>query len=203
MSAFLIFSLTFTTQAQVANTAPTTLWLRRGQVLELSLLTPLDSSQTLVGDEVRLKLVRPLFAEGVVVLPAESIVQGRVTNVKQAGKNCKAGKIAWELGLVRTPGGEQIRLHLVDYDTVFRRGVLVDQIPPESSAKKIGNGVKIGLVSPLFVLVLILSSPVIVGMWYENRCAGHAGYEKQISAGEPYYAVVSRDIKIHVLPAAH
>jgi len=203
MSAFLIFSLAFTAQAQVANTAATTLWIHRGQVLELSLLTPLDSSQTQVGDEVQLKLVRPLFADGVVVLPAESILKGRVTSVKRARNKCKAGKIAWELGFVRTAAGEQIRAHLVDYDTVFRRGVLVDQIPPESMAKKIGNGVKIGLVSPLFVLVLILSSPVIVGMWYENRCAGHAGYEKQISAGEPYYAVVSRDIKVHVLPASH
>jgi hypothetical protein len=201
MSAFLIVLLTFRTQGQVANTAPTTLWLHRGQVLELSLLTRFDSSQTRVGDEVRLKLVRPLFADGVVVLPAESILKGRVTSVKRAGNKCTAGKIAWELGLVSTPGGERIRVHLVDYDAVLRHGVLVDQVPPESTAKKIGKGVKIGLASPLFVFVLILSSPVIVGMWYQNRCAGHPGYEKQIPAGEPYYAVVSRNVKVGVPPA--
>lgn len=87
LAAFLFLMLNLTTQGQNAKTLPKTVNVKRGHTLWLSLLTPLDSGHANFGDDVTLKLVRPLVADGATVLPTEWIVHGKVTKVKRAGKN--------------------------------------------------------------------------------------------------------------------
>src|SRR5438309_2035388 len=100
VSTWLVLASFLNAQAQSAPSPPTRVKLNRGQTLRLSLLTPLDSAHANVGDEVRAKLNRPLIADGVVVLPADLIVRGTVTNVKRAGKKCHDGKVEWKLNEV-------------------------------------------------------------------------------------------------------
>jgi hypothetical protein len=72
----LIGALTLNAPAQVDSTKPRTVTLKRGQELDLSLVTPLDSSRAQVGEDVVLKLARPLMADGITVLPADWMVRG-------------------------------------------------------------------------------------------------------------------------------
>src|SRR5579863_2493928 len=102
LSLVFVLSVTVTTQAQ-SVTGSTTVKVKRGQTLSLSLLTPIDSGHANLGDDVALKLVRPLMADGATVLPAEWIVHGKVTKVKRAGKNCKEGEVVWKLDSIKTP----------------------------------------------------------------------------------------------------
>ncbi len=77
VSLVLIVALTLNAPAQVNATKPRTVTLKRGQELNLSLVTPLDSRRAQVGEEVELKLARPLVVDGVTVLPLDWAVRGQ------------------------------------------------------------------------------------------------------------------------------
>ena len=107
LSITLVFALCLQSLAQAIDTAPKPILLKRGRVVELSLVSPIDSSHAKVGEDVALRVVRPLMAEGSVAVPADSLVHGQVTSVTRAGKNCKSGLVRWNLDHLPIAGGKQ------------------------------------------------------------------------------------------------
>ncbi|MGA8622604.1 MAG: hypothetical protein WB660_29280 [Candidatus Sulfotelmatobacter sp.] len=73
--------------------------MRKNTALKFVLLGPLDSASAKVGDDVPLRLARPLVIEAVTLLPTDDVVHGRVAKVKQPTK-CQGGEINVELNQV-------------------------------------------------------------------------------------------------------
>jgi len=82
--------------AQQASVSPQIVRIRKHTALKFTLVQPLDSAAAKVGDDVPIRLVRPLVVNGVSLLPAGELAHGRVTKVKRA-KKCQDGQIEWEL----------------------------------------------------------------------------------------------------------
>ncbi len=200
LSVFLVVvAPALTTQAQEAKTESKTVSVKRGQTLSLSLLTPLDSSHANLGDDVTLKLARPLIADGAIVLPAEWILHGKVTEVRRAGKNCRDGRVVWQLDRIKTPGGDQLKVQRV-YSYPYNSTIPGDPVwvPLDTPLTKIGGAAKFtGLLvvsvalSPLFVPMAIAAT---------ERCEGKAGQEQSLPVGLGDLYAVSKDAHVHPLP---
>lgn len=76
-----------------------------GTVLELELLTPIDSSVNRAGDELQAKTLSPLFVEGKEVLAAGAYVEGRVTEVQASGRVKGRAHLAFTFDRLRTSSG--------------------------------------------------------------------------------------------------
>jgi hypothetical protein len=83
--------------AQQAMTATKSVKVSKGTVLQLQTNLPLDSSNARAGDDVPLRLTRPLVAHGVTLLPAGEIVHGRVVRVRRAKPGRRNGDVEWKL----------------------------------------------------------------------------------------------------------
>ena len=200
LSACLILALTLTSHAQVASTGSRTVKVKRGQTLWLSLLTPIDSSHAKVGDAVTLELLRPLIADGAIVLPAEWILHGKVTSVKHAGKNCNDGKVVWQLDLIKTPGGNQLKVQRVkSYPLKYSVGSGNPAwVPLDTPLTRIGSAAKFtGLLAATIAL-----SPLLIpmGIAMTERCEGKAGEQQSLPAGLGDLFAVSKDIRVKPLP---
>jgi hypothetical protein len=195
LSAFVMLTLALAAQAQNAGPQKRRVKVRRGQTLQLSLLTPLDSGHASVGDSVVAKLVQPLVDEGVTVLPVDWVVHGKVTKVKRAGHNCQSGEVVWELGPVAAPSGEQLRVQRVysyPYDPNLK-GASPDWVPLDTPWKKIGR-------APIFVgelAAFIALSPVLVPLGIavgtSGKCKGEEGQDMSLPHGSNDLYAISRD----------
>ena len=65
----------------------------------------ISSETARVGDQFSTTVVDPVFADGVEVIPAGSIVTGRVRTVDRASRKSKAGSIGVHFVAVRLPTG--------------------------------------------------------------------------------------------------
>jgi len=200
MSITLTLTSTLGVQAQGGgDTKPRTVILKRGQVLEVSLVNPLDSGHTQVGEDVMLKLTRPVTIEGAEVLPADWVVRGRVTEVTHAGRNCRSGQIKWSLDRITMTDGRKIKVQRIGKYVAKSNGVVLEQVSLDAQKKRGGSALgKIGTgiaIAP----VLILLSPFLVlmaiGMSGEGGCNGAMGEESVIPAGTIFYAAVSNDVQ--------
>lgn len=195
-SVCLILALTLPTQAQNDPAKPPRVKLVRGQVLELELVTPLDSGTANIGDDILLKLSRSLTAEDTTILPINSIVHGQITNVRRASRNCKPGAIAWKLAPIAMTDGKRVTIQKIDEYRVMQGGAVADRIRLEPAGKKIIKGLEYTAVAPLMAPFLALAAPLflfaIIGTQGERTCLAE-GQEKMIQEGTEFYAAVSKD----------
>src|SRR6476659_6413737 len=77
--------------AQQAATPADAVKIARDTLLQVTLTQPLDPATARPGDDVPLRLTRSLIVDAVVVLPAGSVVHGKVTKVTPAGRHCTNG----------------------------------------------------------------------------------------------------------------
>jgi hypothetical protein len=191
----LIMPLTLSGQAADGAVEPKTVELERGQVLELSLLTPVDSTQTRVGDEISFKLERAVIAGGVTVLPENRFVYGRITKVTRAGKNCKSGRVRWKLNPVITPDGRRIKIQPIS-DFLATRATVSDRVSLDSAGKKIGRTAKYAALAPVIIVTLPFLVLMYIGMRGEGGCDGSDGVEERVPAGKHSYAAVSKGMRL-------
>jgi hypothetical protein len=86
-----------------------------GSVLELELLTALDTSVNRVGDEIQARTISPLYVKGEPVLPQGSYVEGRVTAVQASGKVKGKASIGFTFDRLSTYSGiKKIRTSFVE-----------------------------------------------------------------------------------------
>jgi hypothetical protein len=83
--------------------------VRKGTGLKLALLQPLDSATAKAGDDVPLRLSRPLVVNGVTLLGEGDVLHGKVTRVKRSGARCRSGEVAWELDRIPFSDGTTAR----------------------------------------------------------------------------------------------
>jgi hypothetical protein len=83
--------------------------VRKGAGLKLALVQPLDSATAAAGDDVPLRLSRPLVVNGVTLLREGDILHGKVTRVKHAGPHCRNGDVKFKLDRIPFADGSSAR----------------------------------------------------------------------------------------------
>ena len=202
MKKFVAFCLLVITPAMACaqsgadNSETKIVKLERGQVLDLSLVTPLDSAHAHVGDDISFQLERDLNANGFTVLPRNSAIHGRITKVVRAGKNCKEGRVRWKLEPLKTASGRKIKVQSIPaYLATPRGGEVVDRVSLETTGEKIAEDAPWAMMVPLVVLL----SPAIILMAVAEsgkRDCGTPGREEAILAGTHFYFAVSKDTRL-------
>jgi hypothetical protein len=88
-----------------------------GTILELELLTALDSSVHRVGDEIQARTLSPLYVSGEEALPAGTHVEGHITEVEASGRVKGRARLGFTFERLRTPSGlEKIRTSFVEQE---------------------------------------------------------------------------------------
>jgi hypothetical protein len=188
------------------NLGPNIVTLERGQVLDLLLVTPLDSGHAHVEDEITFTLERDLNANGLTVLPKSSIIHGRITKVVRSGKNCKEGRVRWELEPLRTASGKKIKVQSIPEYLAKPGGVKADRVSLDTTGSKIGIGATYVVMA---VPVIVVFAPVIVASLIllairrpgKRDCHGTPGQEKSVAPGAHFYFAVSKDMRLVQSPA--
>lgn len=83
-----------------------TLTLPAGSTLHARLMTTLSTRTNQNGDPFSAKIVEPIFYEGVEVVPAGSLLEGRVTYVKEPGRVKGVGEMRLIAETITTPEDE-------------------------------------------------------------------------------------------------
>ncbi len=76
-----------------------------GQVIRVRLNQQITSETARVGDQFTTTVVEPVYSRGVEVIPASSIITGRVTTVNRASRKSKAGSLGVHFVALRLPSG--------------------------------------------------------------------------------------------------
>lgn len=76
-----------------------------GEILRVRMNQTISSETARVGDQFSTTVVDPVYADSVEVIPAGSVVTGRVTSVDRASRKSKAGSIGVHFVAVRLPTG--------------------------------------------------------------------------------------------------
>lgn len=203
MKKFVAFCLLLITPAMLSaqsgadNPGPKIVKLERGQVLDLSLVTSLDSGHAQVGDEITFTLERDLNANGSTVLPKDWVIHGRITKVVRAGKNCKSGRVSWKLEPLKTASGRKIKVQSIPaYLAKPRGGGVVDRVSLETTGEKIAEDAPWAMMVPLVVLLSPAIILMAIAMSGEGSCDGTKGQEETTLAGTHFYAAVSKDTRL-------
>ena len=75
-----------------------------GTALLLELRTPFDSASAKVDDEVDAILWSPVIQGGVELIPAESLINGKITAVVRASKETPVGSVTFTMSVVQHGG---------------------------------------------------------------------------------------------------
>ncbi|HEY7819411.1 MAG TPA: hypothetical protein VIG29_14400 [Vicinamibacteria bacterium] len=78
-----------------------------GTVLELELLTALDSGVNQAGDEIQARTLSPIFVEGEQVLEPGALLEGKVTEAKASGRVKGRATLGFTFDRLDTPGGRK------------------------------------------------------------------------------------------------
>ena len=206
---FLTGALTLNCLPQSTGKGPHTVTLKQGQVIETQLIHRLNSGRAQIGDEVVLKLSEPILAGGETVLPKGSIIQGRVSFVKRAAKNCHFGSIRWEADPLAVPGGGKIalrvappgeqswRLAKIAQDDKDARARAQATTPKKGSAP--GHALKTIAMVPVIAVALVTIVPLSFAADGYTECpngSGRKGKEESFGKGKQFYAEVVDDVQI-------
>jgi hypothetical protein len=202
MNRIALFCLLLLAVSIAAHTQPAQkiVRLKRGQTLSLEYMTSLDSAHVNVGDDVPLRLTRPLVADGAVILPLDSVVHGKVTRVMRAGI-CKSGEIAWTLHSIETPNGEYIRVQeVVSYPfKYFRTDGDPEWVPLGTPLTPISGGVKYAGTLAVAVALSPFLVPMVTVMAiddWRNGCKNEPGSERILPAGLGDLYAVSKSQRV-------
>ena len=91
--------------ASVSGPVFATYTLPGNQYFRLRMNQTLNSDRARVGDRFQTTVVTPVYASGIEVVPAGSIVEGRVTSVSSARTRGREGQIGLQFDSVITPDG--------------------------------------------------------------------------------------------------
>ncbi|HET6934914.1 MAG TPA: hypothetical protein VFI72_08745, partial [Candidatus Angelobacter sp.] len=120
--------------------------------LKFALVEPLSSATAKAGDQVQLRLMRPLVAGDDLILPEGTLVRGRVKKVRHAESACHNAELEWVVDRIAFSDASQARtqITMVKSDP---KAVVPYQMPV--SGLSWGQRVFIG------VVVIPLAGPVV------------------------------------------
>ena len=135
-----------------STSAPPTVRLRQGTLLKLELLQPLDPATAHAGDPVPLRFARPLYVDGVMLIPAGATVNGAIAKVTRANKHCPAGEVVWHLSAITLPDSSVVRTR-VRYKTLSG-DLYVPESIREPASDRVGRGIETTLALPIIATLL-------------------------------------------------
>jgi len=118
---FALFSLFFLNSIFI--NAQTVYELPKGTKIRVRMDNEINSKVSSVNDTFTMKISEPVKVRETVVLPIETVIEGRVTEVKRAAIGSKNGRLAISFEVLRLAGGEKREIS----------GVLVNELTAESS----------------------------------------------------------------------
>jgi hypothetical protein len=148
-----------------------------GTILEFGFVNPLSSATAKVGDDVPLRLLRPLMAGDKTLLAEGTIVHGRVTKASPAGPNCKSGTVEWTIDRLSFPDGSTVKtFHRFPETDAKLRIPYRNQFRPEDT-NRFATAATYVLLAPLtviggaiIVVFLVLAGPFFLGdIFTEHR----------------------------------
>lgn len=142
-----VFSQDGGANASLVGPVYATYTLEPNQYFRLRLNQTLSSDISHVGDRFTSTVVTPVYASGVEVVPAGSMVQGRVTSVKSARTRGREGQVAVAFDSLVLPDGKKVPLEGTLTELQDDRSATVDaenEVSGRSSDKRnvayIGGG---------------------------------------------------------------
>jgi hypothetical protein len=148
-----------------------------GTILEFGFINPLSSATAKVGDDVPLRLLRPLMAGDKTLLAEGTIVHGRVTKASPAGPNCKSGTLDWTIDRLSFPDGTTVKtFHRFPETDAKLRIPYRNQSRPEDT-NRFATAATYVLLAPLtviggaiIVVILVFAGPFFLGdIFTEHR----------------------------------
>ena len=79
--------------------------IQADQTIRVRMNELITSERARIGDRFTTTVVEPVYANGIEVVPAGSIINGRVTNAQKAGRGSKAGMMAVKFVSLQMPSG--------------------------------------------------------------------------------------------------
>lgn len=89
----------------VTNNTPAYYNVSAGQVIQVRMNEQISSETARIGDRFTTTVMIPIYTRGVEVIPAGSTITGRVTNVKRAQRQSKAGWLSVAFISLQLPNG--------------------------------------------------------------------------------------------------
>jgi hypothetical protein len=124
--------------APVAPPPPVPITVPSGTQLSISLTTELNSETAQIGDTFRASVARPVVVGGVTVIPTAADVEGRVVDVKSAGRFAGQSDLVIELTRLRMDG----KSYALATDHWSKSG----SSRGKSTATKVGAGAAVGAI---------------------------------------------------------
>jgi len=174
--------------AQQIPTAPAR--VRKGTVLKFATLKPLDSATAKVGDDVPLRLDRPLVVNGATLLQVGDLAYGRVTKVKRAGPNAREGEVKWKLERVVFHDSSTARCK-VWFEARQRDTPVPDHYVHISSGG--GDGGTTGEMVGLSIATIILAPFILLRMLFEEHGPYEPGTEYHLPVNSTVAVLISKD----------
>lgn len=84
----------------------TTLTIPAQTEAAVQLLSGIHSRVSHVGDPVTARLLRPVYIDGRIALPTGSVIDGRITRVRPAGRMLRSGELALRFDRITLPDGQ-------------------------------------------------------------------------------------------------
>jgi len=149
--AFLLISSIFSAQtiaavAQVATPAATssqqgsTITLPAGKVIPLTLVSPIKSKSTKIGDTVRAQVAFPITVGSQIAIPAGTYVEGTVNSIDSKKTKTNAGGLQIHFTKLIYANGYSAPL-----DAVNTVSVLTPFAPPFTESVGVGSGIGMGM----------------------------------------------------------
>jgi hypothetical protein len=164
--------------------------VRKGTGLKLALLQPLDSATAKAGDDVPLRLSRPLVVNGVTLLGEGDVLHGKVTQVKRSGPRCRGGEVAWELDRIPFSDGTTARSN-VRFTTAAPDATVNDVLDTGETNLLVWFANSLGwlILAPFIIIGLPF---MLFGYVLADGCST-PGKEFQMPANATVGVVISRD----------
>jgi len=192
--ALLAIGLVVSSDALAQQTPSPRTVVRKGAGLKMALLQPIDSKTAQKGDDVPLRLSRPLVVNGVTLLREGETLHGKVTRVKQAGPRCRDGEVKFKLDRIPFADGTTAssKVHFVTPDP---NAQVADELDPV----ELGPGFWFfagPIAMPIFLAIVVIASPVLLfnalvpGAY--NKCT-RPGRDFQLPANATVAVVIRKD----------
>ena len=170
--------------------APPQLLIPRGTALAVTTTQPLSSATARTGDDVPLRLSRPLVVNGMTLLREGEVLRGRVTRVRHAGPKCKYGQVRWKID--RIAFADKTTAHARLYIDMPSKRPIPERLflgPEPNFAERFVLPV---LYAPLIGLAIVAVSPTFLIHDSRNDGCG-AGKEYLLPAASALAVVITKD----------
>lgn len=167
-------------------------FLPEGTIIRLRINDKLSSKDAQVGSHFTSTVVTPVYGQGVQVIPAGSIVAGKVTHVERASRKSQAGSINVTFTSLELPNGvrHSISGSLAASDSADNEGEVKGKSSKERNAKFIGRGVVVG------GLMNGAAGVVTGGLFGAARGMIKKGEEAEISPGTEFNIVLNHSVSM-------